>query len=259
MSYQVAGYQSDHYRITTEVYEGPLDLLLELIQKAELDITKLALAQVTDQYLAYLRDLHEQDAAQVSAFLVIAAKLLQIKSEALLPRPVDRAEGEEDPGEILAQQLLTYRMYKQAADWLAQRETAHLHTYLRLTSPPRIETKPDFSDITLQDLVTAARSVFNFRPEGMRLSEVVEFPMMTIREKIQLVLTLLHRHSEATFSELLGQKQSRADVVITFLAILELIKSKIIMAQQEGLFSEIDIKLLEGLNPSEELDLEFGE
>jgi segregation and condensation protein A len=259
VNYQVAGHQTDHYRITTEVYEGPLDLLLELIQKAELDITKLALAQVTNQYLAYLHELQVQDAAQVSAFLVIAAKLLQIKSEALLPRPVEREVGEEDPGEMLAQQLLTYRMFKKAAEWLAQRDIAHLHTYLRLLSPPRIEGKPDLSDISLQDLVDAARAVFNFRPEAPLVSEVVALPRLTIREKIQFVLILLHRNSETTFHELLAPKHSKLEVVITFLAVLELIKLKIILAQQEGLFSEIDLKLLEELNPSEELDLEFGE
>ena len=87
MSFQVAGHQTEHYRINTPVYEGPLDLLLELIEHAELDITTLALAQVTDQYLAYLKTLEDHDPAEVSAFLVIAARLLQIKSAALLPRP----------------------------------------------------------------------------------------------------------------------------------------------------------------------------
>jgi len=81
VSFQVAGHQTEGYQVATEVYEGPLDLLLELIERAELDITTLALAQVTDQYLAYLRALQERDAAEVSAFLVIAARLVQIKSQ----------------------------------------------------------------------------------------------------------------------------------------------------------------------------------
>ena len=259
MNYQVAGYQSDHYRINTELYEGPLDLLLELIQKAELDITKLALAQVTDQYLAYLREIKEQDAAQVSAFLVIAAKLLQIKSEALLPRPVEREVGEEDPGETLAQQLLTYRMYKQAAEWLAQRDLAHLHTYLRLSSPSRIGGKPDLSDISLQDLVDTARSIFNFKPGIPLVSEVISLSNVTIREKIIQVMDLLRIKSETSFRDLLAQKKSKLEVVITFLAILELIKRKIIMAEQEGLFSEIDIKLLADPDSTNEIDLDFDE
>jgi segregation and condensation protein A len=115
VSFQVASHQTENYRVNTEVFEGPLDLLLQLIERAELDITRLALAQVTDQYLAYMRTLQEHDAAEVSAFLVIAARLIQIKSEALLPRPVERPVGEEDPGEALARQLRLYRMFKRAA------------------------------------------------------------------------------------------------------------------------------------------------
>jgi segregation and condensation protein A len=100
VSLQVAEHQTEGYLISTEVYEGPLDLLLQLIERAELDITRLALAQVTDQFLAYLHELKEQNAAEVSAFLVIAARLVQIKSAALLPRsPLPQAEPEEDLGE----------------------------------------------------------------------------------------------------------------------------------------------------------------
>src|SRR5512135_2969751 len=108
MSLQVAAHQVEDYRVNTPVYEGPLDLLLQLIERAELDITTLALAQVTDQYLAHLKQLQTENgeqynAAEVSGFLVIAARLLQIKSAALLPRaPVETAEEEEeDPGEAL--------------------------------------------------------------------------------------------------------------------------------------------------------------
>src|SRR5512144_516146 len=111
MNLDIASHQARAYTVATPVYEGPLDLLLQLIERAELDITTLALAQVTDQYLAYLRAMEEHAAEEVSAFLVIAAKLLQIKSEALLPRPPVREVGEEDPGAALAQQLLMYKRF----------------------------------------------------------------------------------------------------------------------------------------------------
>ena len=109
MNLQVAAHQVEGYQIHTPVFEGPLDLLLQLIERAELNITTLALAQVTDQYLAHLRLMKEQDAAEVSGFLVIAARLLQIKSAALLPRPAieQAAVEEEDSGEALARQLDT--------------------------------------------------------------------------------------------------------------------------------------------------------
>ena len=103
MSIKIAQFKSDQYQVSTPVYSGPLDLLLDLIESAELDITALSLALVTDQYLQYLNQVKEQDPEEVSAFLVIAAKLLQIKSAALLPKPPSEAKtAEEDPGEELA-------------------------------------------------------------------------------------------------------------------------------------------------------------
>ena len=112
-----------NYTVVTPIYEGPLDLLLLLIERAELDITSLALAQVTDQYLEHLRNISDLSPDEVSAFLVIAARLLQIKSEALLPRPPQREPGEEDPGEALARQLILYKRFKELANLLAQRVT----------------------------------------------------------------------------------------------------------------------------------------
>src|SRR5512139_1228723 len=103
MVFNTANQQISNYTIATPVYEGPLDLLLHLIERAELDITKLSLAKVTDQYLEHLRSMQERRAEEVSAFLVIAARLLQIKSEVLLPRPPTREPGEEDPSEALVQ------------------------------------------------------------------------------------------------------------------------------------------------------------
>jgi segregation and condensation protein A len=101
-----------NYKVHTPVYEGPLDLLLNLIERAELDITALSLAMVTDQYLDYIHGLEQKDADEISAFLVIAARLLQIKSEALLPRPVVREPGEEDLGQSLVDQLRLYKRFK---------------------------------------------------------------------------------------------------------------------------------------------------
>jgi segregation and condensation protein A len=110
MELNVAGHQTNGYTVTITVYEGPLDLLLQLIEHAELDITAVALAKVTDQYLAYIH-LMQVPADEISAFLVVAAKLLQIKSEALLPRPPVREVGEEDPAEALARQLRIYKRF----------------------------------------------------------------------------------------------------------------------------------------------------
>ncbi|HAE58870.1 MAG TPA: hypothetical protein DCG54_05015, partial [Anaerolineae bacterium] len=118
MDLNIASHQTGNYTVQIPVYEGPLDLLLQLIERAELDITSVALAMVTDQYLKYIRAMQEARAEEISAFLVIAAKLIQIKSEALLPRPPVREVGEEDPAENLARQLRIYKQFKKIANWM---------------------------------------------------------------------------------------------------------------------------------------------
>ena len=259
MSLSVATHQIKAYQITTPVYEGPLDLLLQLIERAELDITRLALAQVTDQYLAYLRGLQERVAEDVSAFLVIAAKLLQIKSEALLPRPPVREVGEEDPGEALARQLRAYKRFKEIGEILQQRENDGLRTYLRLAPPPKVEGILDLSDYTLADLIAAARAAFIEADNRENLGTVVAAPRVTIREKISLIVQSIKTGGHTTFRRLLGMKRSRLDIVVTFLAMLELVKRHFVAAQQDQLFGDISIQPAEAWEDDTDFELEFGE
>ena len=176
MSLSPVAYQSHSYHVATSVFEGPLDLLLHLIERAELDITKLALAQVTDQYLEHMHRLPELMAEEVSAFLVIAAKLLLIKSEALLPRPPVREEGEEDPGEALARQLMIYRRYRKIAELLENRETNGYRSFLRLVPPTRVEGTLDLSDVSLSDLVNSAQNILFKVDDRLELKSVVSPP-----------------------------------------------------------------------------------
>jgi segregation and condensation protein A len=247
------------YKVTTPIYQGPLDLLLQLIERAELDITKLALAQITDQYLEHLRDLPEHVAEEVSAFLVIAAKLLQIKSEALLPRQPIREAGEEDPGEVLVQQLRAYKKFKEAAGHLSERENAGLRTYLRLAPPPKIEHKVDMSDLGLEDLLTAARLAFAQAKDRPELATVVSAPRVTIREKISHIRRFMNSGERVTFTSLLGKTPTRLDVVVTFLALLELIKGHYIRFHQEELFGVITFEPAEAWEDELDIELEFGE
>jgi segregation and condensation protein A len=245
--------------VYTPVYEGPLDLLLQLIERAELDITRLALAQVTDQYLAYLHSLQEFAAEEVSGFLVIAARLIQIKSEVLLPRPPHREEGEEDPGEALAQQLILYRRFKKAAEFLGLREAAGLRSYLRIAAPPKVEGAIDLSGITLADLVSAARAVLSRSDLRPDLRTVVAPPKVTIRQKIHLIIDQLRQRGSATFHTLVRSARSRLEIVVTFLAVLELVKRQRVQANQEQLFGEITIQPSAELDLDEDFELEFGE
>ena len=246
-----------NYNVHTPVYEGPLDLLLNLIERAELDITSVSLAMVTDQYLAYIRSLEQMNADEISAFLVIAAKLLQIKSEALLPRPPVREYGEEDLGRSLVDQLKLYKRFKEIGVLLSGRQDANLRTFLRIAPPPKVEPKLDLSNLTLEKLVAVAEEAYakerNKRPLGM----IIAPPRITIREKIDLIAQMMKEVERATFSALLNQGASRLEVVVTFLAMLELVKRYRINAHQEGLFGEIEIVRMEGWKDEEEIEIEF--
>lgn len=261
MSFQVAGRQTETYQVNTEVYSGPLDLLLQLIERAELDITALSLAAVTDQYLEHLEQMHVEDPAEVSAFLVIAARLVQIKSAALLPRQsaLGPTQPEEDPAEELARQLIAYRRFKQLGAWLEQRDMYHLRTYLRLASPAAaIETHLDMTGISLEDLVAAARSVFLARPNLPALSQVVSIPRVTIRERIHVILDTLRRAGRTSFNKTLDS-HTRMEIVVTFLALLELIKRHVVEAEQGDLFSEIQISPMSDWNEEQDSESEFGD
>ena len=247
------------YKDATPVYQGPFDLLLKLIENAELDITRLALAEVTDQYLNHMQSLQAQNAEEVSAFLVIAAKLLQIKSEALLPRPPERETGEEDPGEELARQLRLYRRYKEIASHLKDRESQGLRTYLRLAAPPKVEAQLDLSEYTIQDIWQAARTAFLEADERQELGTVVAAPKVTIRDKIGMIVKNLRTMGVTSFQALLGEKRSRLEVVVTFLALLELVKRHFIEARQENLFGEITLEAANDWEEEVDFELEFGE
>jgi len=247
------------YTVVTSVYEGPLDLLLHLIERAELDITSLSLAQVTDSYLEHLRTISEHSPSEVSAFLVIAARLLQIKSEALLPRPPQREPGEEDPGVALAQQLIIYKRFKEMAIYLAQLEATNCHAYPRQAPPPQLDVGIDLSGLSINDLLVAAWQVFSQQTVLSELGSVVPPPRVTIREKIVLIAEFLHNHRSGTFDQLLDTRRYRLDIVVTFLALLELVKRQMVLADQEALFGRIAFQPAEAWNDDTSFELEFGE
>ncbi len=259
MDFGIATHQTRAYSVAIPVYEGPLDLLLQLIEHAELDITKVALALVTDQYLEHIRSIEENAPEEVSAFLVIAARLLQIKSEVLLPRPPVREEDDEDPGEALARQLRAYKRYKEIALLLGERESQGLRTYLRLSPPPKVEGVLDMNGVSLTDLWAAAREILGRQDERPPLDTVVKAPRVTIRDKILLISQRLHEKSRSTFRVLLGERPSRLDVVVTFLAMLELVKRHFVFASQDQLFGDIEIISSENWDVDDNFELEFGE
>jgi segregation and condensation protein A len=246
-----------NYTVRTSVYEGPLDLLLDLIERAELDIAAVSLASVTDQYLAYIKGLEQVNADEISAFLVIAAKLLQIKSESLLPRPPARTSGDEDVGRSLVDQLKLYKRFKEIGGWLNARQQANLRTFLHVAPPPKVEPKLDLSNVTLEKLVTAATEAFAKERNKQPLGVIIAPPRVTIREKIDLIAKVMKEVERASFRTLLDPGASRLEIVVTFLAMLELVKRYRIHAHQEDLFSDIEINRMEEWTDDDEIEIEF--
>ena len=230
------------YSVNLPVFEGPLDLLLRLIEQEQLDITTVALAEVTDQFLEHLERIPEKPAAELAGFLVVAAKLLQIKSEALLPRPPDRDPGEEDPAEALARQLLLYRQFKEAAAELATREQEGLRTYLRLShEPPVVDEQLDLGGLGLNELRAAMMDALADLPEGPNLEQAAEPPKIRIRDKIRWIMDLMKREDHVSFNSLLSSAASRLDVVVSFLALLEMVKERTVIAIQAEPFADIEL------------------
>jgi segregation and condensation protein A len=249
---------NQNYTVQLPVYAGPLDLLLQLIERDELDITKVSLAQVTDQFLAYMKILEQLSLSDIADFLVIAARLILIKSEALLPRPVERQPGEEDPGEELARQLIAYKRYKEIALLLHERAAAGLRTYLRLAPPPKLEAQLDLSGVTPLHLLEAVRRALALNPDLPALGTVVAPPKVTIRDQIRLIANTLRRDGGRTrFQAMLAGAQSRMEVVVTFLAVLELIKRHKIEARQDQPFGDILLIAISEWKDEELAELEF--
>lgn len=243
------------YKVQLNVYEGPLDLLLGLIESAELDITKVSLARVTDQYLEYLHAARDRHLEDLASFLIVAAKLLQIKSEALLPRPPEREVDEEDPGDSLARQLILYKKFKHSAEHLDVRQQHGLRSFLRLAAPPSIDPKLDLTGVTLQDLVSAFKLALSASHDLESMQRVADGPRIRVRDRIVHIMDMLRQKGKITFQQVLHSARSRVEIVVSFLAMLELVKQSRIEAQQDALFGEIQI--LPGSEWQEDQSLEF--
>ena len=245
-----------NYKISTDVYEGPLDLLLQLIEKAELDITKLSLAKVTDQYLNYLQNLSDQDPVEVSAFLVIGAKLVFIKSSILLPSLQNlNEEPQEDIGNQLAKQLIVYKIFKNSAAWLNRRQENGLRSYYRVSAPPVAIEHLDLSEYGVYDLIDILMDVYFTHDHETPMSDVVTITALTIRNRIIEIKDIMQMHSKMNFSKFIENDSERLDIVITFLALLELVKNHAIIAAQENLFSDIAFETTRNLGLEFETEL----
>ena len=233
------------YQVALPVFEGPLDLLLHLIEREELDITAISLVQVTDQYLAHLQRLKKVDADSLADFLVMAARLILIKSRALLPRApaLPGEDEEEDPGEQLARQLREYKRFKDVANQLAVLDELHRRSFVRIAPPPRSQSRIDLEGVTLEALLEAVREALMVAPPAPPVGEVVPRFIITVAERVNSILTSTEGGQRLTFLSLLTDTRSRLEIIVTFLAVLELLKRRRITVVQDQPFGEI---LIEG-------------
>ena len=251
-------HQSDSYEITTEVYSGPLDLLLDLIQKAELDISKLALAQVTDQFLAFIEQNKTAEPDYLSEFVIIAAKLVQIKSEALLPRPPVRNEEEEDLGETLARQLIIYREIKKTTEWLTKRMNQNMRSHLHIPCTYPVNVQLDLSGISIDDLIFALENIASQQPV-LHDGALISIPKITLKKKVEEILHILRADQKTSFSEILGESHDRLQAIVVFLAILELVKQRLVITEQRVNFGDITLIPEQELFETDEAEIQIDE
>ena len=228
------------YQVTLPLFEGPLDLLLHLIERQELDITAISLAQVTNQYLEYLACVSERNPDNLADFLVVAAKLLLIKSRVLLPQPpAMAAHDEEDVGDDLLRQLVEYKRFKEAARWLERQDEQGLRAYVRLAAEPALERSADLGEVSLEDLLAAVRQVLAIKPPAPPLDRAVGPITITISEQMDYIEGRLTAGAVLRFQDLFDGAGHRLEVIVTLLALLEMIKQLRVKVRQERMFGEI--------------------
>ena len=247
--------------VKLEAFEGPLDLLLHLIEKNKIDIYDIPIAEITDQYLAYVQAMQEKDMDVMSEFLVMAATLLNIKSRMLLPVDESLPEEQQDPRQELVERLLEYKMYQYMACELKDRQLdADRQLYKASSIPPEVAAYQEeinleelLGDLTLAKLQSIFRSVIRRQinkvdPIRSSFGEIRQ-EEVSLADQIRSLEEWGRREGSFRFRAVLGQAHGRLQVIVTFLAVLELIKMGRIQICQEELFEDIQITYLPNAEP----------
>lgn len=229
------------YEIKLTSFEGPLDLLLDLIQKEKLEITEISISHVADQYLEYIEAHKNIDAEQLSDFLVMAAKLLFIKSKTLLPiAEID--EEEEASAEELEFRLREYSRFKEMAIVLQEQFDSDKIVFQKQFNLKRVPRFVPGDNLNAENLRLTIKQLISFFEKQERREEKKMKTVVSISEKISSIRTFLKKSEEVSFASLLQRSESKVEVVVTFLALLELIKKKDIIVKQKELFSDMTIQ-----------------
>jgi len=237
-----------------EIFEGPLDLLLHLIKKNEVSITDIPIATITEQYLATLELMQTLNLDTAGEFLVMAATLIHIKSRTLLPESDTETDEEEEggePREELMKRLLEYQRFKEAAGELGQRDVLTRDVFVRATAPTEKPVPTAFRELSVFELLTALRRVLERLPKD-EFHEVT-LDKITVREKMTLVLERLRVAGQVMFESLFTDARTRMAVIVTFLAMLELVKMRAIRIFQDRLDGPIIIEAAVGVEQAAEV------
>lgn len=233
------------YKLKLDTFEGPLDLLLFLIKKNDIDICDIPIVKVTDQYLEYIDMMKMLDLEIVGEFLVMAATLLQIKSRMLLPPDPSGLEEEEiDPREQLVERLQEYRIFKEIAEQLKGKEGERQNFFTRqVDEEARKELENDAREVyfeaSLFDLINAFSAALN-KMKDDKVYEV-EKEEFTVEQKIHDILHTLLKESRLLLTDIFAQAKSKVEMIVSFMAILELIRLKEVVVAQKRLFSDIEV------------------
>ncbi len=233
------------YNVSLSQFEGPLDLLLHLIEKAELNIEDIFLSEITSEYLSYMDEISTLDMDKATDFLTVAAQLVLIKSRQLLPRPPAENEDEEEPEQALIRQLREYKLFKSAGEDLQQLFEKAKQSYTRLPEdivlpPQKIELDEVDMDTLYEAFVSMLQRAKELAPEDK--SQRVRQDVFTIRKQINLVRDKLRAGSHL-FTELFNEGASKIEMVVTFMAVLELLGHGEIRLTQKSPFAAIRISI----------------
>jgi segregation and condensation protein A len=224
------------YNIHLDAFEGPLDLLLHLIKKNDLEINEIKIAEITAEYLSYLDLMKDLNIDVAGEFLAMTSTLMQIKAKFLLPSENEKDVEEDDTFDQLKDRLLEYQKYKKIGELLSYKITENSQVYYR---PAPVISKQDFIlDVTIFDLVSSFRDALIALPENIKEIMYQEIP---IENKIREILDILEGKQYVFFTEILKLQNTKMALIVCFMAILELVKNKQIVAKQSELFSEIRI------------------
>ena len=244
--------------VKLQVFEGPLDLLLHLIDKNKIDIYDIPIVIITEQFLSYMETMDKADLDKVSSFIVMAAMLLRIKSKMLLPKEEVQQEEEADPRDELVERLLEYQMFKMLSSELKDRQLLAEQSFYKKKNIPKevgdFKEKPDLDKLLENITLGRLKEVFE---EVMKRSEEkldpirshfgkIEKETISLSERMTELRQQLSIHSKLSFAFLLGQDITKPNIIVTFLAVLELMKLGSIHIEQEKLFGEIQIESIKG-------------